>query len=327
MRSRENYKFQIMPSSLPPLPCMQLFLFRLLPARLLSRTWGRTMSLELPLWLRRPVLGLYVWTFGCKMEEAVVEGLEGYGSLMELFTRELKEGARTVSCEHSLVSTLVASITQHTKHTHTHTYMYTHSLSHTRTCTLTHSRTHVHVHSLTLAHMYMYTHSHTQTHMYTHTHTYIHIIMHTHTCTHTHMHTYLHSHTHIHMYTHSLSLSHTHTHTHTLTHTHAKVCPSDGTVLHFGRVQNGRVEQVKGVTYSLDKFLGPGPLQHQTVDTPQPPPPQQQRLGTNKNAGSPRPSPNRELYHIVIYLAPGGYHHFHSPADWKAQQRRHFPGN
>ena len=64
------------------------------------------MALELPHWLRRPVLGLYVWTFSCKMEEAVVEELGAYGSLMELFTRELKKGARTVSREHPLVSAL-----------------------------------------------------------------------------------------------------------------------------------------------------------------------------------------------------------------------------
>lgn len=34
------------------------------------------------------------------------------------------------------------------------------------------------------------------------------------------------------------------------------VSPADGTVLHFGTIQGRRVEQVKGVTYSLDALLG-----------------------------------------------------------------------
>lgn len=29
---------------------------------------------------------------------------------------------------------------------------------------------------------------------------------------------------------------------------------------------------------------------------------------------------------MVVYLAPGDYHCFHSPADWKVELRRHFPG-
>ncbi|KAI0043639.1 phosphatidylserine decarboxylase 1 [Auriscalpium vulgare] len=36
----------------------------------------------------------------------------------------------------------------------------------------------------------------------------------------------------------------------------ALVSPADGTVLHFGTVQGMRVEQVKGITYSLDALLG-----------------------------------------------------------------------
>lgn len=33
-----------------------------------------------------------------------------------------------------------------------------------------------------------------------------------------------------------------------------------------------------------------------------------------------------QLYHCVIYLAPGDYHRFHSPAEWQVSYRRHFPG-
>lgn len=33
------------------------------------------------------------------------------------------------------------------------------------------------------------------------------------------------------------------------------------------------------------------------------------------------------LYFAVIYLAPGDYHHFHSPINWVCRLRRHFPGD
>ncbi len=84
----------------------QLALFRLLPARMLSRLWGRINRKELPSWLRRPVLGLYVWAFGCDMTEAQVEDLTQYSNLVELFTRKLKPGARDVSKFHQLVPEL-----------------------------------------------------------------------------------------------------------------------------------------------------------------------------------------------------------------------------
>jgi phosphatidylserine decarboxylase len=43
-----------------------------------------------------------------------------------------------------------------------------------------------------------------------------------------------------------------------------QVSPADGTVLHFGQITDFRVEQVKGLTYSLDALLG--------ADLPPPPP-------------------------------------------------------
>ncbi|XP_073334258.1 phosphatidylserine decarboxylase proenzyme, mitochondrial isoform X2 [Pagrus major] len=90
------------------------------------------------------------------------------------------------------------------------------------------------------------------------------------------------------------------------------ISPADGRILHFGRVKNSEVEQVKGVTYSLENFLGP-----------------QKRQG--KDSLSFRDlllsSPENDLFHVVIYLAPGDYHCFHSPTDWRVELRRHFPGS
>lgn len=34
-----------------------------------------------------------------------------------------------------------------------------------------------------------------------------------------------------------------------------------------------------------------------------------------------------QLYFAVVYLAPGDYHHYHSPVNWVCKLRRHFPGD
>ncbi|KAF0312874.1 Phosphatidylserine decarboxylase proenzyme, mitochondrial [Amphibalanus amphitrite] len=176
--------------------------YRLLPLRTISRAWGWINSHQLPLWARQPVLGWYVRTFGCKMEEAAEPDLLAYDSLSALFRRELKPGARPVDPHCPLVS------------------------------------------------------------------------------------------------------------------------PCDGTVLHLGPVDSGRLEQVKGVTYTLNKFLGPsdwetGPQVSAPGDHDEHAA-YHQRLVT---------LPGNSLFHCVIYLAPGDYHRFHSPADWTVRHRRHFPGD
>ncbi|XP_071479222.1 phosphatidylserine decarboxylase proenzyme, mitochondrial-like [Diadema antillarum] len=101
---------------------------------------------------------------------------------------------------------------------------------------------------------------------------------------------------------------------------HTLVSPCDGTVLHFGKVHNSKLEQVKGITYSLKDFLGPKCTDKTNTNSSQYEVSDEdyhstlcQREGTN-------------LYHCVIYLAPGDYHRFHSPTDWTANHRRHFPG-
>ena len=79
------------------------------------------------------------------------------------------------------------------------------------------------------------------------------------------------------------------------------VCPVDGRVLHFGHLVDGKLEQVKGVPYTLENFLGP-------------------------DSTFSDESQDRHIFHCVLYLGPGDCHHFHSPTEWHVESRRHFPG-
>ena len=91
------------------------------------------------------------------------------------------------------------------------------------------------------------------------------------------------------------------------------ISPADGKVLYFGPVTSCRVEQVKGVTYDLRQFLGD--LNDSTSN----------RLADDY-VNSLLKNPDNRLYQLIIYLAPGNYHRFHSPTDWNIKFRRHFPG-
>lgn len=173
------------------------------------------------------------------------------------------------------------------------------------------------------------------------------------------------------------------------------VCPSDGRVLSLGTInEKGEIEQVKGMSYSVNKFLGirddadywdrklavasggggdddddghrdDEHREHRefaringisyTVDDllgmnsdkdvhhflrninvqhtgDQAIPRTQPRAayadvarevgGSAAGAGG----PTKSLFYAVIYLAPGDYHRFHSPANWVVQLRRYFTG-
>ncbi|KAH1171385.1 phosphatidylserine decarboxylase proenzyme, mitochondrial-like isoform X2 [Mauremys mutica] len=91
---------------------------------------------------------------------------------------------------------------------------------------------------------------------------------------------------------------------------HDMVSPADGCIVHLGRVRRSRLEQVKGVTYSLESFLGP----------------QDWREDGGRGL-SPWWHRGHRLYQCIIYLAPGDYHRFHSPTHWHIRHRRHFPGS
>ncbi|GAB1518300.1 phosphatidylserine decarboxylase family protein [Rhizoctonia solani] len=273
----------------------QVHVLAALPLRSLSRLWGTLNTLELPVWMRPAGFKLYAWIFGCNLDEMKDPDLTNYASLGEFFYRELADGVRPIANS-------------------------------------------------------------------------------------------------------------------------ALVSPADGTVLHFGSItHDGRVEQVKGLTYSLDALLGSGSRSPSPASTPAalPTPPQtppnefyvpfpprdpahqqasdmefanvngidyslDQLLGRSADtpradentdqdatkeevrASKPREpedasvgyetdtievatelglsglpplrrttsalKPDNELFFAVVYLAPGDYHRFHSPAAWVVERRRHFAG-
>ncbi|XP_026487086.1 phosphatidylserine decarboxylase proenzyme, mitochondrial [Vanessa tameamea] len=88
------------------------------------------------------------------------------------------------------------------------------------------------------------------------------------------------------------------------------VSPCDGVVLNCGPADTDKIEQVKGVTYSLEEFLG------------------ENKWSTNENNYYNSLLKNKKniLHQCIIYLAPGDYHRFHSPCDWTSNFRRHFSG-
>ncbi|KAG8177573.1 hypothetical protein JTE90_011739 [Oedothorax gibbosus] len=95
------------------------------------------------------------------------------------------------------------------------------------------------------------------------------------------------------------------------------VSPSDGQILHFGKIENGLIEQVKGITYSLKSFLGLDSLSNSSEEL---------SVTDEKYEKSVLKNKDNDLYHCVIYLAPGDYHKFHSPAEWSVNSRKHFHG-
>ncbi|XP_043287399.1 phosphatidylserine decarboxylase proenzyme, mitochondrial isoform X2 [Venturia canescens] len=97
------------------------------------------------------------------------------------------------------------------------------------------------------------------------------------------------------------------------------VSPSDGRVLHFGKVASCRVEQVKGITYNLRHFLGDS-LPDGNIETGR------KSEKCDDYVCSLLKDPNNCLYQLIVYLAPGDYHRFHSPTDWSIHHRRHFQG-
>lgn len=104
--------------------------------------------------------------------------------------------------------------------------------------------------------------------------------------------------------------------------------PCDGRVLTVGQVSSAdsTIDCVKGRSYRLDEFM----LGY--IGDPEDPTDNVTKIENSKNNPSVQAlldnvkAKGNELYYMVIYLSPGDYHRFHSPAIHTADYRRHIAG-
>ncbi|CAD5113225.1 unnamed protein product [Dimorphilus gyrociliatus] len=79
-------------------------LYKFLPLSTLSRVWGFLNNLTLPVFLREPILKLYINTFSCNLSEAAIRDLTYYKNLAEFFRRKLRPEVRPIDKTADLVS-------------------------------------------------------------------------------------------------------------------------------------------------------------------------------------------------------------------------------
>ncbi|KDN42305.1 phosphatidylserine decarboxylase [Tilletiaria anomala UBC 951] len=81
-----------------------VYVFAALPLNSISRLWGWANNLTLPMWFRPYGFKFYSYLFGCNLDEMKDPDLTHYASLGEFFYRELKDSARPISAHAELVS-------------------------------------------------------------------------------------------------------------------------------------------------------------------------------------------------------------------------------
>jgi len=96
VKEREEGKLGVIREPKPFKP-WQVSLYTSLPLRLESRIWGWLSRLELPVFLRAPLIGLFARTYGCDLSEAVEEDLAKYHSMNEFFRRTVKPELRPLA--------------------------------------------------------------------------------------------------------------------------------------------------------------------------------------------------------------------------------------
>lgn len=74
-----------------------MYVLGVMPFNAISRTWGWLNGLTLPVWFRPYGFQLYARLFGCHLDEMKEKDLRQYKNLSEFFVRELEPGARPIS--------------------------------------------------------------------------------------------------------------------------------------------------------------------------------------------------------------------------------------
>lgn len=91
---------------------------------------------------------------------------------------------------------------------------------------------------------------------------------------------------------------------------HSVVVPADSRVLSISEISSDSSLIVKSLHYSLGEFLTGYPI----------------RL-TGEELAALKRNPENSLYQVILYLAPGDYHRFHSPADFEVVNREKLGGS